>query len=126
MCNVKDCTVGLQSLQCFSGAVAYEYYGGPSHDRHMVSHILYLITKTKIVYLSLRSHQKANIPTLLHYTEYITMQAKNVMEDSREKYRCVCTLLYHLTCKKVMWDCTACQCYGQNNQRTNVLFPVMT
>jgi len=55
-CNVKDRTIGLLSLQCFSGALACEYNGGPSHDRHMVSHILYLITNTKIIYLSLHSH----------------------------------------------------------------------
>jgi len=54
------------------------------------------------------------------------MQAENVMEGSREKYRSVGTLPSHLTCKKVMWGCTACQYYGQNNQRTSDLLPVMT
>jgi len=54
------------------------------------------------------------------------MQAENVMEGNGEKYRSVGTLPSHLTRKKVMWGCIACQYYGQNNQRTSFLLLVMT
>jgi hypothetical protein len=47
--NIKDCTVGLLSLQCFNGTLACEYNGRPLCDRHMVSHILYIITNTKMI-----------------------------------------------------------------------------